>query len=43
MNNVTRDHTHFARVLAYDPKHARVINITRARSPCMHVHTAVDR
>ena len=43
MNNVTHDHTPFAHVLACDPKHTRVIDITRARSTCMHVRTAVDR
>ena len=46
MNNVTRDHIPLARVLACDPKRARVnrvIDITRARSTCMPVRTAVDR
>ena len=41
MNNVTCDHTPFARVLACDPKHAHVIDIARARSTCMHVRTGV--
>ena len=41
MSNVTM-HTHFARVLTYDPKHAHVIDITRAQSTCMHLRTAVD-
>ena len=43
MNNVTHDHTPFVRVLACDPKHACVIDITCALSTCMHVRTAVDR
>ena len=43
MNNITRDHTPFACVLAYDRKHACVIDIMRVRSTCMHVRTAVDR
>ena len=30
VNNVTRDHTSFTRVLACDPKHACVINVTCA-------------
>ena len=38
MNNVTRDHTPFARMLTCDPKHVRIINITHAQSTCMHVH-----
>ena len=42
MNNVTRDHTPFARALTCNLKHARVIDITRARSTFMHVRTAVD-
>ena len=43
MNNVTRDHTPFACVLTCDPKYARVIDITHARSTCMHVRVAVRR
>ena len=43
MNNVTRDHTPFAHVLACDPKQACVIDITRAWSTCMHARTAVNR
>ena len=35
--------TPFARVLAYNPKRARIIDISRARSTSMHVRTAVDR
>ena len=46
MNNATRDHTPLVCVLACDPKSAhvnRIIDITRARSTCMLVRTAVDR
>ena len=43
VNNVTRDHTSFTCMLACDPKHARVIDVTCARSICMHVRKAVDR
>ena len=43
MNNVTCDHTPLARMLACDPKCARVIDIMHARSTCMHVRTAIDR
>ena len=43
MNNVTCDHTPFVHVLACDPKRARVIDITRARSTCIHVRTVIDR
>ena len=43
MNNVIRDHTPFAHVLACDPKYKRIKDITRARSTCMHVRTAIDR
>ena len=42
MNSVTHDHTPFVCVLACDPKHACVIDITCARSTCTHVRTAVD-
>ena len=43
--NITRDHTPLVCVLTCDPKRARVnriINITRARSTCMFVRTAVN-
>ena len=43
VNNVTRDHTSFTHMLACDPKHACVIDVTCARSTCMHVHKAVVR
>ena len=42
MNNVTCDHNPFVRVLACNPKHARLIDITHAQSTCMYVHIAVD-
>ena len=42
MKNVIRDHTPLARVLACDPRRARIIDIMHTRSTYMLVRTAVD-
>ena len=43
MNEITHDHTSYAQARARDRKHARLLDLMRVRSTCMHVRTAIDR